>query len=355
MEKSLEIIEAIAPSQYAKEAGLRYVSDDMPGFTRQKVEEGYAYLNQKGESITDEVTLARIRSLSVPHIWENVWICPLRHGHLQATGTDLKGRKQYRYHAEWQKVRSSAKFHKMQALGEALSRIREELQRDLQKPVFSRQYVLATVTSVLDTTHIRIGNSSYEKTNHSYGLTTLRNRHVREVGNALQIGFVGKKGVYQEVLITDRKMVRLIRKCKELPGHRLFQFYDEQGNKHPVSSEDVNGYLREISGLDLTAKDFRTWGGSVEALRALSVTPPTDQESEKKKHVVEAIKSVANALGNTPTVCRSYYIHPMVIRLYLEGKLLGFVAQNQYVERVENELLSDEEKLFIKLLNDPPA
>ncbi|MBC7923496.1 MAG: DNA topoisomerase IB, partial [Ferruginibacter sp.] len=162
MEKSLEIIEAIAPSQYAKEAGLRYVSDEMPGFTRQRTGEGYTYLNQKGETITDEVTLGRIRSLNIPHVWENVWICPLRHGHLQATGTDQKGRKQYRYHAEWQKVRSSAKFHKMQALGEALSRIREELQRDLRKPVFSRQYVLATVTAVLDTTHIRIGNRSYE-------------------------------------------------------------------------------------------------------------------------------------------------------------------------------------------------
>lgn len=355
MERTVEIIEAIAPSQYAKEAGLRYVSDETPGFTRERQGEEYRYLDKTGQPITDEKVLQRIRSLVIPHIWENVWICPQANGHLQATGVDKKGRKQYRYHAEWQKVRSTAKFNKMQAFGEALSRIREEMEHDLKKPLFSREYVLATVATVLDNTHIRIGNDCYEKDNQSYGLTTLRNKHVKEEGKALKISFVGKKGVMQEIYLTDKRVNRMVKKCMEIPGFRLFQYYDEEGNKCPVNSEDVNGYLREISGLDLTAKDFRTWGGSVEALKWLSGCEPAGKESEIKKNMTEAVKAVAQKLGNTPTVCRNYYIHPLILTTYAEGKLSAFITQNEYIEKVENERLSDEEKLFIKLLNAPPV
>lgn len=355
MEKSVEIIEATTPSEYAKEAGLRYVNDEIPGIIRHREGEKYIYLDKSGAPVTDERTLKRIQSLNIPHIWKNVWICPTPNGHLQATGIDTKGRKQYRYHTNWQKVRSTAKFNKMQAFGEALTRIREEMEKDLKKPLFSREYVLATVATVLDNTHIRIGNDCYEKDNRSYGLTTLRNKHLQEEGKALKLSFVGKKGVMQEIYLTDKKLSRLVKKCRELPGYRLFQYYDETGNKCPVSSDDVNIYLREVSGLDLTAKDFRTWGGSVEALKALSSYEPIKQENELKKRVVEAVKSVAQKLGNTAAVCRSYYIHPLIIETYMGGKLSKFVEENQYIERVENDRLSEEEKLFIKLLNDPPA
>jgi DNA topoisomerase-1 len=354
MERTLEVIEALSPSQYAKEAGLRYVNDETPGFTRYKEGENYVYQDQQGHSITDEARLKRIRSLNIPHIWENVWICPAANGHLQATGMDTKGRKQYRYHPKWQTVRSTAKFNKMQAFGEALSRMREEMEKDMKKPLFSREYVLATVATVLDNTHIRIGNDCYEKDNRSYGLTTLRNKHLQEEGKGLKFSFVGKKGVMQEIHLSDRKLSRIVKKCSELPGYRLFQYLDEEGNKCPVSSEDVNNYLKEISGLDLTAKDFRTWGGSVEALKMLAGGAPAEQESERKRNVVEAVKAVALKLGNTPTVCRKYYIHPLILDMYTEGKLPEFVDRNQYVEAVENDRLSDEEKLFIKLLNDPP-
>jgi len=354
MEKSVEMIEAVTPSQYAKEAGLRYVNDETLGFTRRREGEGYVYLDKHEKPIADEKILQRIKSLNIPHIWENVWICPLANGHLQATGMDTKGRKQYRYHAEWQKVRSTAKFNKMQAFGEALSRIREEMEKDLKKALFSREYVLATVATVLDNTHIRIGNDCYEKDNRSYGLTTLRNKHIKEEGSALKFSFVGKKGVLQEIRLTDKKLSRIVKKCSELPGYRLFQYIDEEGNKCPVGSEDVNNYLKEISGLDLTAKDFRTWGGSVEALKMLAACEPAESENERKKNVVEAVKTVALKLGNTAAVCRNYYIHPLILETYMEGKLSLFVEKNQYIEGVENDRLSDEEKLFIKLLNDPP-
>lgn len=364
MAKTIEIIEATAPSQFAKEAGLRYVSDETPGFTRvsetvtsedKKEEIIYTYLDKDGKAITDEKILQRIKSLNIPHIWQNVWICPRANGHLQATGIDLKNRKQYRYHPDWQKVRSEAKFHKMQALGEAMSRIREELQKDLKKPAFSHDHILATVVSILDNTHIRIGNTAYEKTNRSYGLTTLRNKHVKVEGSTVKIGFVGKKGVYQELMLTDRRLSRIVKKCQDIPGFRLFQYYDEEGNKRPVESEDVNSYLKDISGLDLTAKDFRTWGGSVEALKWLSVCEVTESETARKKHATEAIKMVAKKLGNTASVCRSYYIHPLILETYLDGKLSNFIADNEYVEKIENDCLADEEKLFIKLLNEPPT
>ncbi|MES2731152.1 MAG: DNA topoisomerase IB [Bacteroidota bacterium] len=354
MERSVEIIEAITPSQYAKEAGLRYVNDETPGLTRRREGEGFLYLDKESKPITDERTIKRIQSLNIPPAWENVWICPSPNGHLQATGVDSRGRKQYRYHAEWQKVRSTAKFNKMQAFGESLSRIREEMDKDLKKPLFSRDYVLATVATVLDNTHIRIGNDCYEKDNRSYGLTTLRNKHVTEEGKMLKFSFVGKKGVVQEIYLTDKKLSRIVKKCREIPGYRLFQYYDEAGNKCQVSSEDVNSYLRDVSGLDLTAKDFRTWGGSVEALKMLAACEPTDKESEIKKNVVEAVKSVAQKLGNTPAVCRNYYIHPLIVSTYTQGKLQNFVEANEYIEQVESERLSDDEKLFIKLLNDPP-
>jgi DNA topoisomerase-1 len=340
--------EVMTPEAYAKEAGLRYVSDRGPGIRRQQTKKGtFAYVNAKGEALTDAKILERITRLRIPPAWQEVWICARPNGHIQATGIDSRGRKQYRYHDEWHSARNATKFDKMPQLGTVLPGLRERIKADVRLPGFPRDKVLATVVSLLDTTYIRVGNRYYAQTNKSYGLTTLRDKHVKIEGNTLKICFVGKKGISHEVEITDKRLARLVKQSRDLPGYELFQYVDADGRRCPVHSDDVNRYLRETTGVDLTAKDFRTWGGSTIALQRLLAEPRPDTDKEVQKKVVEAIKCVASKLGNTPTVCRKYYIHPLIVDTYTDGRLPEIAAR---VPEHDDTGLQYEERVFMTLL-----
>jgi DNA topoisomerase-1 len=309
------------PVESAKAAGLRYVTDDEPGIRRRKRGKGFTYLDPQGRTVRDPRQLERIRKLAIPPAWTDVWICARPNGHLQATGRDARGRKQYRYHAEWRQVRDETKFGRMLAFGAALPQIRERIERDLALPGLRREKVLAAVVRLLETTLIRIGNKEYVRQNNSFGLTTLRDQHVDVSGAKLRFEFRGKSGKEFSVEIQDRRLARIVKQCRDLPGQRLFQYLDDEGARQSVSSEDVNAYLRETAGEDFTAKDFRTWGGTVLALSALLETGRCETEKEAGKAVVEAIKRVSGELGNRPAICRKYYVHPAVIEAFLEGSL----------------------------------
>jgi DNA topoisomerase I len=309
------------PYESAKIAGLRYVNDSMPGITRRAVGTGFAYYKPDGTRLVDGDEIGRIRSLVIPPAWKNVWICPSRNGHLQAVGFDQRGRKQYRYHAVYRQVRDTTKFTRMVAFGMALPKIRQQVSKDLQEKQLARNKVLAAIVWLLEATSIRIGNDEYRKLNESFGLTTLRNRHVAVDGSTLHFHFKGKSGQIHDIQLTDRKMARIVRECQEIPGHELFQYIDEEGNHAPVDSSDVNAYLQKITGDDFTAKDFRTWNGSREAALALEAIGPAESESAAKKNVIEAIKITSRRLGNRPATCRKYYIHPAVLDGYADGTL----------------------------------
>lgn len=319
--------------QAAKAARLRYVTDDKPGIRRERVgEKEFRYIGVDGDEIADEKTLTRIRSLGIPPAWTDVWICPIPHGHLQATGRDAKGRKQYRYHARWREARDETKYDKMVAFGAALPTIREHIARDLSRRRLPREKVLAALVSLLEATRIRIGNEEYAKTNESYGLTTLRGEHVDVAGSAVRFRFRGKSGKDHEIGIRDKKLARIIGQCRDLPGQELFQYLDEEGQPHTIHSEDVNAYIREISGGDFTAKDFRTWGGTLLCALCLLECGPCEKETEAKKNITAAIKQVSEKLGNTPAVCRKCYVHPAVVDSYLENSpiegLEGSIREN---------------------------
>jgi DNA topoisomerase I len=347
-----ELIDPTSPEQCALEAGLHYVTDDATGYTRKLNGKGYVYFDTRGNKITNQSTINRINNLRIPHIWEKVWISPNPKGHLQATGIDTRNRKQYRYHSEWSSQRSCLKFSRMKSVGEALPALRKQIEEDLNRKQYDKRKVLATVAAVLDSTLIRIGNAAYEKTNSSYGLTTLRDKHVKESKNGMMITFAGKKGVEQEIPITDKRLQKLVKKCKEIPGYKLFQYYQEDGSRCPVDSGDVNNYLREATSLDITAKDFRTWGGSIEALSILIDTPPAKDEKEAKQAVTNTIKGVAERLGNTVAVCRKYYVHPLILNSYTEGKLHDFVEKWSSLNRSGSRQLSTEEKILLKFLEE---
>lgn len=310
------------PPAAAKAAGLRYVHDDRPGIRREAVRDGFRYLDAHGEPVEDETTLKRIRSLAIPPAWTDVWICPQANGHLQATGRDARGRKQYRYHPKWREVRDEVKYERMINFGKALPQIRKEVDRALSLPGLPREKVLATIVYLLEATMMRIGNDEYARENKSYGLTTLRNRHVRIDGSDVEFRFRGKSGVYHDVTVHDRRLARIIQRTRDLPGQDLFQYLDEDGERHTVGSADVNDYLRAITGEDYTAKDFRTWSGTVLAALALQEFESFDSDTQAKKNVVRAIESVAERLGNTPSVCRKCYVHPAVLDAYLDGTML---------------------------------
>jgi DNA topoisomerase-1 len=305
----------------AEAAGLRYVTDDEPGIRRRKRGKGFSYLDSQGRTVREPRELERIRKLAIPPAWIDVWICSRPNGHLQATGRDARGRKQYRYHSDWRHVRDETKFGRMVAFGEVLPQIRQRVERDLALKGLPREKVLATVIKLLETTLVRIGNMEYARQNNSFGLTTLRNRHVDVSGSTLRFQFRGKSGKEQSVEVHDRRLARIVKQCRDLPGHKLFQYLDDDGVRQSVGSEDVNAYLRETTGEDFTAKDFRTWGGTVLALSALREAGAGETEGEASKVVVEAIKRVAGELGNRPAVCRKYYVHPAVIEAFLEGSL----------------------------------
>lgn len=302
----------MAPADSASLAQLRYVRDDGYGIRRRRVGRGFAYRADDGSSVRDRATLARIRALVIPPAWRDVWISPVPNGHLQATGRDAKGRKQYRYHPRWRQVRDETKYERLIPFAAALPRIRARVRQHLALPGLPREKVLATVVRLLETTFIRVGNEEYARSNGSYGLTTLRNRHVRIDRGRTELRFQGKSGKTHGVAVTDRRLVRLVRRLRDLPGQELFKYLDEQDVPQPISSADVNAYLREITGEEFSAKDFRTWAGTILAARHLATLRATDPGAGKA-FALEAVKNVAQQLGNTVAVCRSCYIHPLVL------------------------------------------
>jgi DNA topoisomerase-1 len=294
---------------------------------RQRAGKGFTYLDVDGRPMRDPQALQRIRSLGIPPAWTKVWICPIPQGHLQATGYDAKGRKQYRYHPRWREVRDETKYGRMLAFGEVLPLIRKQVEHDLALPGLPRAKVLATALRLLETTLIRVGNEEYVRANRSFGLTTLRDRHVDIAGATLRFHFRGKSGKEHTLQINDRRLARIVKRCQEIPGQELFQYHDDEGQRRTIDSADVNEYLRQITGQDFTSKDFRTWNGTVLAIRALQACGEGESAAHAKKAVVEAIKTVAGQLGNTPAICRKCYVHPAVIEAYLEGSLLQMLQR----------------------------
>lgn len=307
------------PVECAKEAGLRYVYDEGKGIRRVRSGKAFRYVDADRKPVRDPETLARIRSLVIPPAWMDVWICSIANGHLQATGRDARGRKQYRYHPRWREVRDETKYDRMIVFGKALPRIRARVEHDLALPGLPRAKVLATIVRLLETTLIRVGNEEYARDNHCFGLTTLRNKHVDVSGSTVRFQFRGKSGVYHDVDIQDRRVARIIQRCQDLPGQELFQYLDGDGTRGSVDSADVNQYLREVSGEDFTAKDFRTWAGTVLAADALWLCERFRSKTEAKRHIVRAIESVSARLRNTKAVCRKCYVHPAILESYLDG------------------------------------
>jgi DNA topoisomerase-1 len=309
----------IEPERSARAAGLRYVTDEQAGITRRRRGRGFQYLAPDGRTIADRAERARIDSLAIPPAWTDVWICASPKGHIQATGRDARGRKQYRYHPRWREVRDETKYHRLAAFARALPRIRRQVDRDLRRRALSRERVVATVVRLLDETTIRVGNDEYARENRSFGLTTLRDRHVDVRGDRLRFRFRGKSGRVHEVEVEDPRVARVVRRCEDLPGQDLFQYVNEDGEPVDVTSDDVNDYIRAAAGDEFTAKDFRTWTGTVLAAWTLDELGGTD--GAPKKQLVSAIESVAQELGNTPAVCRACYVHPDVIDAHLDGTL----------------------------------
>lgn len=306
----------------AEVAGLRYVTDAMPGIRRRRVGRGFAYIGIDGQAVRDRAALERFRSLVIPPAWTEVWICPLETGHLQVTARDARGRKQYRYHPKFRAVRDEAKFDRMFDFSLVLPRIRERVARDIALPGHPRAKVMATVVWLLEKTLIRIGTDEYARANNSYGLTTLRRRHVEVTGDELRFEFRGKSGILHELTVADRRIARVVQRCQELRGQELFKWLDDEGRRQCVDAADVNDYLREITGEEITAKDFRTFAGTMIAAAALRRIGPAPNQRLAKKNVIAAIDETAVRLGNTRTVCRRYYVHPVLVSAYLEGDVL---------------------------------
>jgi DNA topoisomerase-1 len=312
------------PAASARAAGLRHVNDGSPGIRREpKHGGGFRYVGIDGHAIRRAAQIQRIAHVAVPPAWTDVWICPVPNGHIQATGRDARGRKQYRYHERWREARDATKYERIISFGEALPRIRKRVDADLRGSDLSRERVLASVVRLLDSTYIRVGNEEYARDNRSFGLTTMRDRHVEVEGSKLRFQFRGKSGKQHTVDITDRRVARVVSRLQDLPGQQLFQWQDDDGEIHGVESDDVNAYIRDAAGDDFTAKDFRTWGGTVLAAWALQELGKYASETQAKRHVVEAVESVARHLGNTPAVCRRCYVHPEVISAHLDGALLA--------------------------------
>ncbi len=333
------------PAAAARAAKLRYVSDRSPGIARGPAPGGgFAYYQKDGSQVTDEAVLARIRKLAIPPAYTDVWICRVANGHLQEVGRDARGRKQYRYHARWRLIRDETKYGRMLLFGRLLPRIRERVAADLARPGLPREKVLAALVRLLETTLARVGNVEYARTNRSFGLTTLRNRHVKIEGTHLTFDFRGKHGIEHHIDLTDRKLAGIVKRCRELPGQDLFQYLDADGTRHALGSEDVNEYLHSISGEEITAKDFRTWAATNLAALALRELEVFDTQAKAKKNVLRAVEAVAKMLGNKPSICRKCYIHPAIFDGYLDGSLLeGLQARaEQVLDRAEPGLTAEE-------------
>jgi len=334
-EKSAEVIDLV------------YVSDKDPGIERLKRGKGFIYL-ENGKLITNEKTLFRIRKLVIPPAWENVWICTLANGHLQATGIDTKKRKQYLYHPAWRAFRNLTKFFQLLAFGKKLPSIREQLQTDLSKPGLPVEKVLAAVVTIMQHTSIRVGNTMYERLYGSFGLTTLKDRHVQVNGNTVKFCFKGKKGIYHEINLKSAKLARIVKQCRDIPGKELFQYYDERGEKNSIDSGMVNDYIKEICCDNFTTKDFRTWTGTVYAIEALKELGCCDSEGEMKKRTVEALDIVARRLGNTRAICKKYYVHPIVLDLFASSQLDKYF-QVDHIETIDG--LSEVETILMNILD----
>jgi DNA topoisomerase I len=342
-------LQVIVPDEVksAKLAGLRYVIPSAHGISRKPSADGFEYVGPDGEPVQDEEILSRIKSLVIPPAWTSVWISPRPNTHIQAIGCDARGRKQYRYHPEYRKIRDLIKFDRMRAFGRSLHRIRKAVDRDLSRKGMPKRKVLAAVVKLLETTYIRIGNEEYAEENQSFGLTTLRNQHVQVLGNTLKFKFRGKSGQHHEIKLQDRRLAGIVRRCKDIPGSSLFEYIDADGKPETIDSGDVNDYVREISGGDFTAKDFRTWGGTCLAV-SLLLARCAQEEHDKatKAAMVEVVKEVAAKLGNKPATCRKYYIHPTVLQCYEAGHLKELATKyregqpEQFYERVVLSLLT---------------
>ena len=341
------------PVKSAKAVQLIYTSDnEYEGIERKKYGKKFHYY-QDGKRITSAEEISRINKLVIPPAWENVWICALENGHLQATGIDAKKRKQYRYHPVWNALRNHTKFYRMLKFGYSLPGMRLQLEKDLSIRKTEKQKVLAVVVSLMERTNIRIGNGVYEKLYGSFGLTTLKDKHVNISGQKINFRFKGKKGVYHDIDLKNRKLAKAVQNCKDIPGKELFQYYDDEGKKHTIDSGMVNEYIKEISGEDFTAKDFRTWSGTVNALIALKEIGIAETDREYKSKVKEALEKVASSLGNTPTVCKKYYVHPLVINLYENNSIKKYLDELDEIEKDDGKSgLAREEKVVMKILEN---
>ena len=347
----------LEPQEVAHLAHLRYYTDDKPGWTRKPSKDedaGFDFFDTKGERVTDEDEIKRIRSLAIPPAYTDVWICPAKNGHLQATGRDAKGRKQYRYHARWRETADANKYGRVMAFAAALPGIRKRVNADLARPGLPREKVLATVVKLLETTLIRVGNEEYAKTNKHYGLTTMRNRHVTVKGGTISFSFRGKSGVDHDIELKNPRLAKVVQRCQELPGHDLFEYLDANEEVARIDSADVNAYLHEITGEPFTAKDFRTWAGTVLAAMALREFESFDSEAGAKKNIVAAIESVAERLGNTPSVCRKCYVHPAILESYIDGSMLDALRVKAEKELTGGHLadLKPEEAAVVGLLRE---
>jgi DNA topoisomerase-1 len=324
------------PVESAKAAGLAYVTEGRPGLGRRRVGRGFVYVDADGRRVRDRATLARIRALAIPPAWRDVWICAAAHGHIQAVGRDARGRKQYRYHARWREVRDDTKYERMLAFARTLPRIRARVRTDLARSGLPREKVVATVVRLLETTLIRVGNEEYARSNGSFGLTTLRARHVAVRGAMLRFHFRGKGGKEHAVDVRDPRLAQIVRRCQDLPGQELFQYVDDEGQRQTIDSADVNAYLRDIAGEEFTAKDFRTWAGTVLAALALAEVASFATQREARRNITRAVESVASRLGNTPAISRRCYVHPAVIEAYMDG-----VTLDAYRRRAERAITED--------------
>jgi DNA topoisomerase-1 len=339
-------------SNAAKVADLLYVSDKDPGIERKKKGNGFAYYTGD-EPVTDEAVLERIKKLAIPPAWTNVWICKKANGHIQATGTDTKGRKQYRYHQHWEVLRNETKFHRLYEFGRVLPAIRLKVEEDLSKKELSEEKVLATVVSLMERTFIRVGSDDYEKLYGSYGLTTLKDKHVKVKGGTVHFSFKGKKGIYHDITLRNRKLARLVQMCKDIPGKELFQYFGDNGDRRSIDSGMVNRYIKEASGGDFTAKDFRTWAGTLHLLQTFCAMDHPECETDCKKNIVAALDEVSHKLGNTRTVCKKYYVHPGLIRLYEERSLHKYLKELDAIEKDDHLTgLTSEERVLMKILKE---
>ena len=332
---------------------MRYVSDDQPGFSRRRKGEEFEYFDAKGKPICDEQRLLRIKRVAVPPAWSDVWICPSPNGHIQATGRDARRRKQYQYHDRWREIRDENKYDRLVNFGKALPKIRRRLKKDLALSSLPREKVLATIVQLLERSLIRVGNEEYARENKSFGLTTMQDRHVDVKGSKLRFRFRGKSGRQHEVDVTDRRIARIVMKLQDLAGQSLFQYLDDEGNARDITSQDVNEYLREITGADFTAKDFRTWAGTVLAAVALGKLGASETKRQAKTNIKHAIGAVAEVLGNTPAICRQCYIHPAVLEAYLNGNSInGFKPNRREEFEKQGTDLASAQKAVLKFLQN---